>query len=111
MARKSTPLLPSKERLNELFHFDEESGDLIRKISVRGRNSKAGSVAGTQDARGYRRVGIDGVTYPMYRIIFFLTRGFDPGQGRIGYLDGVPGEHPLDATLTPPDQASSDLSD
>lgn len=95
MARPPGPPLPSRERLEELFTYDAQRGELIRKVGRRGR-AWAGTVAGSFDAHGYRRIRIDGKTYPAYRVIFFMLKGFDPGQGRIGFLDGIKGHHALD---------------
>jgi hypothetical protein len=85
---RPAPPLPSKERLEELFTYDAEKGELVRRIGRRGK-APAGSVAGTIDSRGYRRIMIDGKLYPAYRLIFFMVKGIDPGQGRISFLDGI----------------------
>ncbi len=65
------------EVVNKLFRYDKETGDLVRKISVR-KGSEAGQIVGTEDGRGYLRTSIKGVKYFNHRIIFLMHNGYLP---------------------------------
>ncbi len=95
--------LPSFERLHELFKLvdisEEEYGTqsgLIRKINVRGRNGKAGSIAGCRRIGGaYKNrtdwiVSVDHKLYLVARVIYFMVNKVDPGQLSIDHIDQNP---------------------
>lgn len=71
--------LPSVERLNELFAYNPETGDLIWKmIPANFRRARVGDLVGTVGEKGYRVVGIDRVYYLAHRIIWKIMTGSDP---------------------------------
>ena len=57
------------KRFNEAFEYRD--GELYWKVS-RTNAIKAGSVAGTAYARGYRRVYFDGKTWGVHRVIWIM---------------------------------------
>jgi hypothetical protein len=76
-------------RVNELFIYDKETGNLIRKIAsgYRGRNVK-GSVAGHLHAKtGYNYVSIDNIRLLSHRVIWLLVHGVWP-VNQIDHLNG-----------------------
>lgn len=72
--------LPSVERLNELFQYQPETGELIYKINRRG-NAKAGSIAGTIDkSSGYRRISVDGKQFRAHRLVWKMLKNEEPPE-------------------------------
>ena len=63
--------------VNKLFRYDKETGDLIRKVTVR-KGSETGQIVGTDDGQGYLKTSIKGDKYFNHRIIFFMHHGFLP---------------------------------
>ena len=55
-------------RVLELFRYDPETGDLVRRLSIQG-GGPAGSVAGSVGPRGYLEVGIDGGRHKVHRVV------------------------------------------
>lgn len=84
--------LPTWERINELFSYDEESGHLTRKCDVPSGNgtiiARAGDRAGSLQKEGYRRVRIDGVRLCEHRVIWFLKTGAWPTH-EIDHINSV----------------------
>jgi hypothetical protein len=79
--REDIKPLPSLERLNELFVYDPESGDLRWKsIPKNFRRARVGDLVGTVSAKGYRVVGIDRGYYLVHRIIWKMVTGQDPAD-------------------------------
>jgi hypothetical protein len=73
--------LPSLERLNEIFVYDPESGDLRwRSIPKNFRRAKVGDLVGAVGAKGYRVVGIDRDYYYVHRIIWKMVTGQEPAD-------------------------------
>jgi hypothetical protein len=70
----------TKERLREVLEYNQETGEFRWKA----RNSnriKIGAVAGAPFGnRGYRKIGVDGVTYYAHRLAWFYTYGAWPSQ-------------------------------
>jgi hypothetical protein len=77
--------MTTKERLDELLALDLAAGHFTRKVS-RGGN-RAGTIAGTLDARGYIKIQIDGKYYSAHRLIFFMMTGHWP-EGEIDHING-----------------------
>lgn len=91
--------LPPLERLNELLEVVEippdkygEWSGLVRKVGRQG-GGKAGSVAGTPHPASSNpdrinwTVTVDGVSYYASRIIYYMTRGEDPGDIQVDHED------------------------
>jgi HNH endonuclease len=83
---KSKPL-PSVERLNELFTYQD--GKLIAKPGQRVK-AKSMQEAGNTNPRGYRRVCVDQVSYARHRLIWKMLKGYDPDI--IDHINGIPGD-------------------
>ena len=83
---KSKPL-PSVERLNELFIY--EDGKLIAKPG-KGVRKKSLLEAGHTDKRGYCEIRIDYKLYLRHRLIWKMLKGYDPEV--IDHINGVPGD-------------------
>lgn len=79
-------LLPSFERLNELFEANAEAGVLTRRLCLR-KHLPVGSSAGAIDSKGYVRVSVDGEFYPVHRILWKLFYGRDPTD-QIDHING-----------------------
>jgi hypothetical protein len=91
--------LPPLERLNELLEVVEippnkygEWSGLVWKINRRGK-AKAGSVAGSPQPCRHRpgradwTVRVDNIQYGVSRIIYYMTRGEDPGDIQVDHED------------------------
>src|ERR1035438_8105715 len=63
-------------RLRQLFDYDAETGELIRKVAL-SRSSKVGEVAGFVGTNGYRYASVDGKTYPLHRLVW-IWHGLNP---------------------------------
>jgi hypothetical protein len=71
-----TPL-PDLELLNELFEVRD--GVLLYKVSPR-RGMKAGAPVGCITKAGYLRTKINRKAFLVHRIVFKMTRGYDPDE-------------------------------
>ncbi len=71
--------LPPIERLNELFTYDQLTGDIRWKsVPPKFQRAKVGDLVGTVGAKGYLIVGVDRVQYLAHRIIWKMVKGADP---------------------------------
>ena len=91
--------LPPLERLNELFEVVEippsqygtHSG-LVWKVNRTG-TARAGSVAGTPKPTSTNpnrvdwKVQVDNIQYVASRVIYYMTRGEDPGDAQVDHED------------------------
>ena len=77
--------LPSVERLNELFRY--EDGELYWKLSwaVKKKRANIGDETGYVTPKGYMCVRIDGVKYLTHRIIWKMIKGEEPPK----YIDHI----------------------
>lgn len=74
------------ERCNQLYHYNPESGQLIRKINS--SNAKAGAVVGCLNkADGYLKVTVFNKRYQAHRIIYLMMTGTLPDE--IDHINGV----------------------
>lgn len=62
-----------KDRLHELFDYDPDTGDLTRRIGVRG--SPKGTVIGTTRPNGYKVAVVDGKPYRVHRLVWMYHHG------------------------------------
>jgi hypothetical protein len=74
MCLNSKPL-PPIEVLNDLLHYDPDTGILSYKVS--------GKEAGYKTRQGHRRVKIAGESYQAHRVIWKMVYGEDPEQGKV----------------------------
>lgn len=77
-------------RLKELFYYEPETGDFIRRIT-RGP-FRVGTVAGCEDGNGYIQIGIDGVLYQAHRLVWLYLYGEFP-SGCIDHIHGNTGDN------------------
>lgn len=70
--------LPTRDRLECLYHYDAQTGDLISK--------RSGKPIRNIDA-GYYRVCVNQELYYVHRIVWFLEYGEDPGDELIDHID------------------------
>ena len=65
----------SQKRVKELFHYNSETGDLIRKVRT-SSNANAGDKAGSLNkSTGYINIHIDGFKYKAHRVIWLWMTG------------------------------------
>lgn len=80
---------PEQDILRELFHYDEDTGDFTRKLSIQSR-SMAGSVAGTisktSDGMEYIKISINYRRYYAHRLAWLYVYGEWPNY--IDHIDG-----------------------
>ena len=75
----------TQERVRELFDYDVETGNLIRKTNASSR-ARIGDVAGCEDGRGYLFTGISGKYYKNHRIVWLWHNGYLP-EGEIDHIN------------------------
>jgi HNH endonuclease/AP2 domain len=63
------------QRVQQLLQYFPETGDLMWRVSRRGRGCGAGNIAGGVNKNGYRYVGIDGHLYFSHRIVWLIVHG------------------------------------
>jgi hypothetical protein len=73
--------------MNNLFEYKD--GKLLWKTS-RSNVIAIGQEAGTQYARGYRRVYFDGKTHGVHRVIWQMFNGDIPDGMQVDHIDGCP---------------------
>jgi hypothetical protein len=78
--------LPSQEYLRELYDYDAETGQLIRK-TYRNSQTVIGEVCGHIKSDGYRDVVIDSRQYYASRIIWMWVTGDDPGELYVDHIN------------------------
>ena len=78
--------LPSQDELKQRFYYDQETGDLIYKISPANR-VKVGDIVKGFGSEGYRRVYIKGTLYKAHRIIWCWMTGEDLHDKKIDHKD------------------------
>lgn len=74
-----------QELLNDLFEYKD--GELIRKVSSRGPNSRVGDSAGTLRPDGRVHVHVEGKNYLRSRLIWILHHGAIPEGLEIDHID------------------------
>lgn len=76
----------TQERVKELFDYDPEVGDLIRKVRTSSRRNK-GEVAGYHHPNGYIYIKIDSGKYLIHRVIFIHVTGSLP-VNEVDHING-----------------------
>jgi hypothetical protein len=77
----------SHSRLLEVLSYNPETGVFHWRIALNGR-VRAGDVAGSTHASGYRNISIDKGRYQAHRLAWFYVHGTWP-QSFIDHKDGV----------------------
>lgn len=70
----------TQERLKELFVYDEETGDMVRKTS--------GKAAGCLNPLGYISIRVDGILYQAHRLVFLYLNGAFPRR-ETDHINGI----------------------
>lgn len=78
--------LPPQHHLQELLHYQPETGDLFWKVSKKGVTAGT-MVSPAPNAKGYKFVMIDGCHYKQHRVIYKLMTGKDPGLKKVDHRD------------------------
>ena len=77
---------PSTDELRMALSYEPETGVFIRKAKT-GPNVKLGSIAGSIDKQGYRRIRVGGKTYQAHRLAWQFFYGVVP-NGSIDHING-----------------------
>lgn len=77
----------SLSRAKELFEYNPQTGDLIRKTNQR-YTAKKGSIVCPKSTVGYLKVRVDGQVLYVHTIIYLLNHGHLP-HFSIDHIDGV----------------------
>lgn len=79
----------TQARLQELFHYDPDSGLFTRRVAT-GRHGchRVGEIAGSLKENGRRRIVVDGKRYYAYRLAWLYVYGVWPTHG-IDHRRGV----------------------
>jgi hypothetical protein len=86
--------LPSVERINELLEYKDGELYWKAKPSKHSRNSRVFEKAGHLKKNKYSVIGIDGIVYPIHRIIYkMFNSDFD---GFIDHIDGNPANNRIE---------------
>lgn len=76
-----------RDALVDALSYDHESGVFRYRRNGRGRFARAGAIAGTFDARGYRTITIAGTNHKAHRLAWLYFYGAWP-HGVIDHIDG-----------------------
>lgn len=83
--------LITQERLKELLSYDPETG-VFRWRVARGKNAKAGAIAGSKNARGYWVIAISGRGYRAHRLAWLYMTGAWP-EADIDHINLLKGDN------------------
>lgn len=84
----------TQARLQELLHYDPETGVFTRLVSTNPR-LKVGDIAGCIATRGYRSIMVEGKRYKSHRLAWFYVYGVWP-TALIDHKNGVTGDNRID---------------
>ena len=79
--------LPTKERLDELFYYDEFTGRVTRLTTHGGR--QCDNLNTLPKSKRYRQVKVDGTCYLIHRLIWVMMTGEDPGDKEIDHINNI----------------------
>ena len=74
--------------MKKYLTYDERTGIFNRRVSVSGKNGRAGSVAGTLTPSGYISISILGTSYSAHRLAWLYVNGEEPPEF-IDHINGV----------------------
>lgn len=77
---------PTQARLKELFDYNPETGDFVRRVSVISSNGRAGCIAGSTDTTGYRQIRVNGWLYRAHVLAWVYMTGEYP-KDMIDHID------------------------
>ena len=79
----------TKERLRELFDYDSNTGDLVRRVGVKG--SLKGTIIGTTKPNGYKIAVVDGKMYRLHHLVWMYHHGSAVEQ--LDHINRNPGDN------------------
>lgn len=80
--------LPSKADLEAEFILNEDTGELLNRVSRR-RGGKAGDVAGSLEKIGYVAIGFKGKVYRAHRLIAVMVYGGVPDGCEVDHINFI----------------------
>jgi hypothetical protein len=83
----------SHERLQELLHYDPETGDIRWRVRV-AKRIRVGDLTGSREKRGYRRIMIDARLYLAHRLAWFYVHKEWP-EREIDHINCDPSDNRL----------------
>ena len=86
MVQRESKETTEARSMNKIFAYNQETG-VITWLVTKSSHGPAGSVAGTINKDGYRRVRVDGKRYMAHRLAWFLVRGEWP-RGQLDHING-----------------------
>lgn len=76
----------TQEELHRLFHYDELTGNFIRRITTASVAIK-GQIAGCLDnSSGYIYININRKKYPVHKLVYLYLKGYEPPY--VDHIDG-----------------------
>ncbi len=84
----------TQERVKELFDYDEETGDLIRKVVKVSNQTNVGEIVGSISNYGYLQLSIDRTTYLAHRVAWLYTYGYLP-ENQIDHINQIKTDNKL----------------
>tara|TARA_A100001201_G_scaffold126849_1_gene111399 strand:+ start:86 stop:577 length:492 start_codon:yes stop_codon:yes gene_type:complete len=85
--------LPSKDRLHQLFNYQD--GQLIYKVKQ--GNRKKGDIAGCKFYdKDYVRINVDGISYTKHRLVYQYHHGNLTEEDIIDHIDRDPGNNSIE---------------
>lgn len=80
MGPKANDPAITAEMAKEIFHYDDATGNLIRKKDLGGRFGRVGDIAGFTTPDGYRKVAIRQHVVMAHRLIWLIVTGEWPSD-------------------------------
>lgn len=84
MSRLNSTL--SQERLHEVLSYNQETGLFTRRQKT-AKGQKVGLPVGSVTAKGYRKINVDGMSYPAHHLAWFYVHGVFI-DSHIEHIDG-----------------------
>ena len=67
-------MLLTPDKLHELLTYDQDTGDLIRRVPIKGHH--AGTVIGTVNEKGYVVAVVNAKMYRVHNLVWFYHHGY-----------------------------------
>lgn len=74
--------------IKDILRYDYSSGNFYYLKDGNNQFTKAGSLAGSIDRKGYRKIKFDGKTYAAHRIAWWWKHGAMP-EAQIDHINGI----------------------
>lgn len=83
---------PTREQVAAVLDFDPATGTFRWKVAKKG--IRVGSIAGTEDPRGYIRIGIDGQRLWAHQLAWLMVYGVWP-ENDVDHINGIKGDNAI----------------